>query len=81
MVINNGHVLFSAPPLEHVYPNLLAETQPVPQVINVTTVMTTLGPHKTRLHCPHCQADVTTTTKRHPSVKAYVASALLCFFG
>ena len=35
----------------------------------------------TRMVCPHCSADITTTTSSSPSMMAYATSAILCFMG
>lgn len=49
-----------------------------------TTVVTTvvpLGSQSTHMICPHCQAEVDTTTKTSPSVVAWLSGFIICILG
>ncbi|XP_045112674.1 lipopolysaccharide-induced tumor necrosis factor-alpha factor homolog isoform X1 [Portunus trituberculatus] len=49
-----------------------------------TTVVTTvvpLGSQSTHMICPHCRAEVDTTTKTSPSVVAWLSGFIICILG
>ncbi|KAK8376101.1 hypothetical protein O3P69_008671 [Scylla paramamosain] len=49
-----------------------------------TTVVTTvvpLGSQSTHMICPHCHAEVDTTTKTSPSVVAWLSGFIICILG
>lgn len=53
--------------------------QPAPPTI--VTAVVPLGPNSTRTICPHCNTQISTTTKTQPGVIAYVSGALIALFG
>lgn len=49
-----------------------------------TTVVTTvvpLGSQSTHMICPHCHAEVDTTTKTSPSLVAWLSGFIICILG
>lgn len=49
-----------------------------PQI--VTTVVP-LGPQPTHMICPHCHAEVDTSTKTEPGIIAYISGIIICLLG
>ncbi|KAJ8938785.1 hypothetical protein NQ318_010313 [Aromia moschata] len=47
----------------------------------IVTTVVAVGPNPTHMICPHCEAEIDTTTKSTPGVIAYVSSAILCIIG
>ncbi|KAF7271583.1 LITAF domain-containing protein-like [Rhynchophorus ferrugineus] len=47
----------------------------------LTTIVPVVGPNPTHMVCPHCGAEIDTSTKSEPSTKAYIASLILCVIG
>ncbi|CAH1102059.1 unnamed protein product [Psylliodes chrysocephalus] len=47
----------------------------------IVTTVVPVGPNPTHMICPHCQAEIDTTTKSTPGCIAYVSSAILCLIG
>ncbi|KAK4319022.1 hypothetical protein Pmani_010001 [Petrolisthes manimaculis] len=57
---------------------------PAPTAGGPTAVVTTvvpLGPQSTHMICPHCHAEVDTTTKTYPSVVAWLSGLIICIVG
>jgi len=48
-----------------------------PAVVQIVQVMN-LGPRSTRMHCPHCGADVETRVKFNPGRMTHLAAIILC---
>ncbi|GLV33652.1 uncharacterized protein CBL_11462 [Carabus blaptoides fortunei] len=49
-----------------------------PQI--VTTVVP-VGPQPTHMICPHCHAEIDTSTKTEPGVIAYISGIIICLLG
>ncbi|XP_050513602.1 LITAF domain-containing protein [Diabrotica virgifera virgifera] len=47
----------------------------------IVTTVVPVGPNPTHMICPHCHAEIDTTTKRSPGCIAYISSAVLCLIG
>lgn len=50
-------------------------------VVKDPTIVTTVvpvGSQSTHMICPHCHAEIETTTTRKPGIIAYITSAILC---
>lgn len=51
---------------------------------NGPTIVTTIvpvGPHSTHTICPHCHAEIDTTTKTEPGMIAYVSGIIIALLG
>lgn len=53
----------------------------VPEQATIVTTVVPLGPQSTRMTCPHCHFDVSTSTKTEPGLIAYISGALIALFG
>lgn len=47
----------------------------------ILTTVVPLGPQSTRMTCPHCRAEISTTTSSVPGIIAYVLGAAICLVG
>ncbi|XP_018576725.1 lipopolysaccharide-induced tumor necrosis factor-alpha factor homolog [Anoplophora glabripennis] len=47
----------------------------------IVTTVVAVGPNPTHMICPHCQAEIDTTTKSKPGLIAYISGAILCIIG
>ncbi|XP_044767163.1 lipopolysaccharide-induced tumor necrosis factor-alpha factor homolog [Coccinella septempunctata] len=47
----------------------------------IVTTVVPIGPNPTHMICPHCHAEIITTTKSRPSAMAYITGALICILG
>lgn len=66
--------------IEHINHNLIFfAVRKDPEIL--TTIVPVVGPNPTHMVCPHCGAEIDTSTKSKPGIKAYIASAILCLIG
>lgn len=49
-----------------------------PQIL---TTVVPVGPQPTHMICPHCHAEVDTTTRTEPGVIAYISSVVIALLG
>ncbi|KAG5889723.1 hypothetical protein JTB14_010197 [Gonioctena quinquepunctata] len=47
----------------------------------IVTTVVPVGSNPTHMICPHCHAEIDTTTKSRPGLIAYVSSGVLCILG
>ncbi|KAJ8929942.1 hypothetical protein NQ314_017307 [Rhamnusium bicolor] len=57
---------------------LLIITKEEPEIV---TTLVPVGPNPTHMICPHCYAEIDTTTKSEPGLIAYISGAILCIIG
>jgi hypothetical protein len=48
---------------------------------SIVTTVVPVGPDSTHMICPHCHAEIDTTTDTKPGNIAYIAAALICLMG
>ncbi|KAK9885893.1 hypothetical protein WA026_013767 [Henosepilachna vigintioctopunctata] len=48
---------------------------------DIVTTVVPVGPNPTHMICPHCHAEIITTTRTQPSTMAYLSGALICLLG
>lgn len=53
----------------------------VPPEQAIVTTVVPLGPQSTRMTCPHCHFEISTSTKTEPGIIAYISGALIALFG
>ncbi|CAG9821562.1 unnamed protein product [Phaedon cochleariae] len=47
----------------------------------IVTTVVPVGPNPTHMICPHCRAEIDTSTKSTPGLIAYISSGILCMIG
>lgn len=47
----------------------------------IVTTVVPVGPHTTHMICPHCHAEIDTTTKTEPGMIAYILGTIICLIG
>ncbi|XP_025832521.1 cell death-inducing p53-target protein 1 isoform X2 [Agrilus planipennis] len=47
----------------------------------ILTTVVPLGPNATHMICPHCHAEIDTTTKTQPGLIAYISGLIICLTG
>lgn len=48
---------------------------------SIVTTVVPVGPHATHMICPHCQAEIDSSTKTQPGLIAYIAGLVICLLG
>ncbi|XP_053995032.1 LITAF domain-containing protein [Hylaeus anthracinus] len=72
-----SHAMGGVPPASPFTP---AETYMSGGPTIVTTIVP-LGPESTRTICPHCHAEIDTTTKTEPGMIAYISGVVIALMG
>jgi len=47
----------------------------------IVTTIVPLGPQSTHTICPHCHAEIDTTTKTEPGMIAYISGVIIALLG
>lgn len=47
----------------------------------ILTTIVPVGPESTHMICPHCHAEIDTTTKTEPGLIAYILGTIICLIG
>lgn len=47
----------------------------------ILTTVVPVGPEPTHMICPHCHAEIDTTTKTEPGLIAYIVGTIICLIG
>lgn len=47
----------------------------------IVTTVVPVGSEQTHMICPHCHAEIDTTTKTEPGLIAYIAGIIICLIG
>ncbi|ODM99623.1 Lipopolysaccharide-induced tumor necrosis factor-alpha factor [Orchesella cincta] len=63
----------------------LTAAQPITPGPTIVTTVVPLGPRATHMVCPHCYAEIETSTKTTPGLIAYISGTVIallgCFWG
>ena len=52
-----------------------------PQQTTIVTTVVPIGPQTTHMICPHCHAEINTSTKTSPGLIAYVSGLIIAMLG
>lgn len=56
-------------------------TLPVTGGPSILTTVVPVGPQPTHMICPHCRAEIDTSTKTEPGIIAYISGFIICLLG